>query len=110
MTPALAISEALVEAGVRRRKAQAELVGELPSKWSRYLRGHRSPQCSKVQGWLDALDTAGITVALRWTPRGVVGTLVEPHEAKRAVAALGAPTDSSQEASRSLTSSSTSSS
>ena len=89
MTPALAISEALVEAGVRRRKAQAELVGELPSKWSRYLRGHRSPQCAKVQGWLDALDTAGITVALRWTPRGVVGTLVEPHEAKRAVAALG---------------------
>jgi hypothetical protein len=73
MTATLAISAALHAQGITRRQAQAAIVGESPTMWSRYLNGHRSPQCAKVQAWMEAADAAGHTLHLTWDPHvGVV--------------------------------------
>ena len=70
MTPAEAISDALAAAGITKRKAQAAIVGETDVQWTRYLNGHRSPTCAKVQRWLAAAKKAGHPIRLRWTGEG----------------------------------------
>lgn len=70
MSPAEAISVALVAAGLTRRE-QAVVLGESTQHWSRYILGQRSPSAVKVQGWLDRAATAGHRLALRWTAAGV---------------------------------------
>ena len=63
-----AISAALHVVGVTKRQDQAALIGEPPTMWSRYLNGHRSPQCSKVQAWLKSAGAAGYTLGLTLDP------------------------------------------
>ena len=70
MTPQQAIEVALIAAGYTKRKDQADILGEHPSHWRRYLT-MRSPQACKVLGWLTAMEAKGIAVELRWTWEGV---------------------------------------
>lgn len=71
MTPTQAIAATLARAGVTKQKDQAAILGELPQHWNRYVKGHRSPQCAKVQGWMRRLALGGYAVELRWTGDGV---------------------------------------
>lgn len=64
-----AISDALACQGMAKRKDQARALGMSPTLWSRYLNGHRSPQCAVVQGWMAALDEQGIRLTLTWDSR-----------------------------------------
>ena len=71
-TPVKAVSDALHAAGVTKRKAQAAIVGETDVQWTRYLNGHRSPKCSKVQRWLANAAAGGYPIALTWDGVGCV--------------------------------------
>ena len=70
MSPVEAISAALDAAGITKRKTQAALVGETDVQWTRYLNGHRSPTCAKVQRWLKTAKAAGHPVVLEWSADG----------------------------------------
>tara|TARA_R110002020_G_scaffold73809_1_gene189306 strand:+ start:335 stop:574 length:240 start_codon:yes stop_codon:yes gene_type:complete len=69
MTAPEAISAALREAGIRFRSQQAAIIGESATMWSRYLNGHRSPQCGKVQIWLKNAHRNGHAIQLIWDHR-----------------------------------------
>lgn len=64
------IYESLYAAGVHKRRDQAAIIGESDVQWSRYLNGHRSPKCSKVQRWLAAAEVAGHPIRLEWGANG----------------------------------------
>ena len=72
MTPEQVISDALVSLGYKTQRSQARVLGEDPSCYSRYLKGNRSPQCSKVDGWPERLKGNGITIVLAWDASGCV--------------------------------------
>ncbi len=69
-TPVKVISDALHAKGITKRKAQAAIVGETDVQWTRYLNGHRSPTCAKVQRWLKTARDNGYPVVLRWAANG----------------------------------------
>jgi|ETNvirnome_2_300_1030623.scaffolds.fasta_scaffold02835_2 hypothetical protein len=71
MNAAQVIANALEAAGYRTKRAQAAVLGEYAGHWGRYVAGGRSPQCSKVQGWLVALKAAGVPLVLMWDAEGV---------------------------------------
>lgn len=70
LRPVGAISGALHAAGITKRKAQAAIVGETDVQWTRYLNGHRSPTCDKVQHWLKTARGNGYPIVLRWAANG----------------------------------------
>jgi len=70
MTPQAAIAAALTRVGVSKRKDQAEVIGESPTMWSRYLNGHRSPQCAKVAEWMRSARSEGYDLRLEWDADG----------------------------------------
>ena len=69
-SPVKAISDALTRVGVSKRKDQAEVIGESPTMWSRYLNGHRSPQCAKVAEWMRSARSEGYELRLQWDADG----------------------------------------
>ena len=69
-TPAEVVSEALAGLGYTTMRAQARVLGEDLTCYSRYTRGQRSPPCSKVDGWIATLKRKGIALVLKWDDTG----------------------------------------
>lgn len=61
----------LFDVGIKTQSAMAETIGESPTQWNRHLRGHKSPTCRKVQGWLETASANGVELKLVWTREGV---------------------------------------
>jgi len=70
MSPARAIAEALSRGGVTTQRAQALVIGEHHVSWCRYLKGHRSPKCSKVAEWMCAARSEGYELRVQWDADG----------------------------------------
>ena len=69
-TPAHAVFWQLFDAGIKTQSAMAETIGESPTQWNRHLRGHKSPTCRKVHGWLETAAENGVTLSLVWDKDG----------------------------------------
>lgn len=66
------IAAVLASRGVTKKIAVAELLGESPSQFSRYLNGHRSPQVATVAEWLRRAAAAGHPIRLEWSIEGCI--------------------------------------
>lgn len=65
---AMAIHDALFFHGVQKRIEQAEILGESPTSWSRYLNGRTSIKVDRVLTWLRLADRAGYPLTLSIHP------------------------------------------
>lgn len=75
-----AINGALKTLGYTTQRAKARVLNEDPASFGRYLKGDRSPQCAKVDGWLENLKRKGITIVLAWDADGCEVRSFEKHE------------------------------
>ncbi len=66
VTAPQALSAALAVRGVETRAAQAAVLKEQPTHWTRYLAG-RSPKGSKIQRWIERVVAAGYPVRFDWS-------------------------------------------
>ena len=89
-TPQRAINEELKKRGIKRQQVQAGVIGESPEQWSRYLNSKRSPQCCKVQDWLETAKKNGHDLLLMWAPSTGVAVVNVPSPADGAPASRSA--------------------
>ena len=82
MNAAQAISTALDDYGMTKRKNQAELLGEYQSAWSHAIAG-RDPHVSKVWGWLVEAMAHGVAISVTFGHDGCSAVVASDTEGGR---------------------------